>query len=270
MSAVSLALLLGWGLIAARQAGDQDVRTNSDGKKCGLEGTATSDAGKALDRLKNRYKAPATDDVDAEAVLAAMLAPGDDIDRFDEKKAAKVTGFVIGVKVGGKEACNCQATATIDRDTHIELALAKDAPPRQRVIVEVTPRVRDQMKAQDIDWTTETLTKATGKGIKGKWVEVTGWLLFDSMHIAEAENTNPGGAKNWRATCWEVHPVTGIRVLEGPPAGTPDFQSALMATLHRAHAQQLSRNPAKKEALESRNKQVLAKFNKDELDEDLP
>ncbi len=46
-----------------------------------------------------------------------------------------------------------------------------------------------------------------------KKVRVTGWMFFDSDHNTEAENTNPGGPKNWRATSWEVHPVTGFEVI---------------------------------------------------------
>src|SRR5439155_1929170 len=98
----------------------------------------------------------------------------DDTDRFDTNEAAKVTGYVINVKAGGKENCNCHATNPIDMDTHIELALHKDAPKNQRVIVEITPRLRLLKKGKEIDWSTEMLEKTTDKGIKGKWVEVTG------------------------------------------------------------------------------------------------
>jgi hypothetical protein len=201
---------------APSQQENQDVILLSNGKKCGLEGTATSDAAKALDRLKNRYILPNEEDVDPEVTLAALLAPGDDLDRFDEKKAATITGYVIDVKVGGKETCNCRAVNPIDRDTHVELALSKKAQEKQRVIVEVTPRLRALMKAKGIDWTTDAL-RDPENAIKGKWVKVTGWMLFDSMHVPEAENTSPGGLKNWRATCWEIHPITSLKVLDGPP-----------------------------------------------------
>ena len=33
-------------------------------------------------------------------------------------------------------------------------------------------------------------------------------------HAQESENLSPGGAQNWRATGWEIHPVTGITVLK--------------------------------------------------------
>src|SRR5256885_788472 len=74
--------------------------------------------------------------------MPALLALGNDTKRFDQEKAATIKGFVINVKEGGKESCNCEASKPDDIDTHIELGLAADAPETQRVIVEVTPRLR--------------------------------------------------------------------------------------------------------------------------------
>jgi hypothetical protein len=53
------------------------------------------------------------------------------------------------------------------------------------------------MLDQDVDWSTDTLrdqNTANPKSICHKWVEVSGWMMFDTMHVNEAENTNPGGA----------------------------------------------------------------------------
>jgi len=216
VGALALGLLLRQDLDTAT-----GVYTTSDGVACPLEGTSTgSDGTKELNPLKNRFSFPKDDDIDPDVTLMAMLAPGDDVGRFDPKRAATITGFVGNVKRGGKESCNCKATQTIDMDTHVELALSQEASKikTQRVIVEVTPRLRLLMKKEGIDWTTETLEKTTGnKGIKGKWITVTGWLFFDSIHAEESENINPGNSANWRATCWEIHPVTKIEILPGPP-----------------------------------------------------
>ncbi|HEY7427231.1 MAG TPA: hypothetical protein VH682_23555 [Gemmataceae bacterium] len=253
-------------MLVARPVSDQDIYVQSTGKKCGMEGNAKSTPAKALDRLKNRYTAPTSDDMDNAVSLAALLAPGDDLDRFDATKGAGVVGLVLDVKVGGKETCNCRATAAIDRDSHIELALAKDAPEIQRVIVEVTPRLRAQMKAKKVDWTTDALRAR----LKGKWVKVTGWLLFDSQHIAEAENTNPGGSKNWRATCWEIHPVTNLEVLTEAPSGVNELAPNILKEFHRIQAAQRQRDAKQREALKARNQKILAGFDKEDLDEDLP
>jgi hypothetical protein len=243
----------------------QDVITQSDGTQCGLTGDASSKAGKALDKLKNRSRAPSDGQIDHAVTAAAMLAPGDDVDRFDATTGASIKGFVIDVKVGGKETCNCHATRAIDRDTHIELALSENALEIERVIIEVTPRLRQQMKARQVDWSTDAL-KAK---FKGKWVEVTGWLLFDTQHINEAENTNPGGSKNWRATCWEIHPVTSIELLNIPTAELPSISSDALATFHKAQAQAVKLDPKKQEFIRQRNESLLKQFDKDELEDEL-
>jgi hypothetical protein len=238
----------------------------SDGRECGLEGTAKSEAGKAIDRLKNRFVAPTEGQFDLDVSLVALLAPGDDLDRFDQNKGAQVSGFVIDVKVGGIETCNCRAKNPVDRDTHIELGLAGKAPKTQRVIVEVTPRIRAQMKAVGKDWSTDAL----GKDLKGKWVKVTGWLLFDTPHINEAENTHPGNPKNWRATCWEIHPVTGLDILDNPPANGVVLHHDLLATFHRIQRTQFERDSVRKAAIHTRNRTLVGSFDKEDLDEDVP
>jgi hypothetical protein len=251
--AVALALLL------ARPDDLETIKLN--GMDCGPEGTATSDAGKALNRLKNRFTVPGEDDIDPEVSLAAMLAPGYDHNRFDSKKAATIQGYVVRVMEGGKaETCNCGATKPDERDTHIELALASDAPEIQRVIVEVTPRGRKVVGAK---WRTTALKKA----FQGKWVEVTGWLMFDEMHRKQAENTNPGNPKNWRATCWEIHPVTAIKLVQAAPTAVAAFQPKSFAAVQRSHAAHVTSSAKAKAAIQKRNERYLSKFDKKELEE---
>jgi hypothetical protein len=173
------------------------------------EGSATSAQAKELNRLKNRTVLPSDSDIDKDIALATMLAPGPDKDRFDSSRAATITGVVVSVKTGGKVTANPKSSDPVYLDSHLELALAKDAPPSQRVLVYVTPRMRAIMKQKGQDWSTEALRKR----ILGKRVEVTGWLLFEFMHVNQAENTNPGAPRNWRATCWEIHPATAINVV---------------------------------------------------------
>lgn len=237
----------------------------SNGDSCPPEGSTKKMVVQALNRDKNRFEAPSVDDVDTDVTLAAMLAPGEDEQRFDQKRAARVVGFVVDVKVGGRETCNCGATNPIDRDTHIELALSPDAPPNQRIIVEVTPRLRKQMKAKGLDWRTQTLQSHGKDGIKGKWVEVTGWLLFDKEHTDGAENSSPGNPRNWRASCWEIHPITDLRVLEnGAPANTPALPVNTLRSLQKAHVLQVRRDKSRSDAIEARNKENRDKFDGEE------
>ena len=127
-----------------------------------------------------------------------------------------MSGNVADVKVGGVETANCHAKAALDRDTHIELTLEPNSTDAGKLlIVEVTPRWRAMMAAQGQDWSTSRLRLM----LKGRWVEVTGWLLYDAEHEANAINTHRGRANVWRATVWEVHPITAMRVLDRPPGG---------------------------------------------------
>ena len=89
------------------------------------------------------------------------------------------------------------------------MALSKDASPRERVELEVTPRIREWAKGQGSDWSTGALASE----LVGHWCQFEGWLLFDTGHDEESENLKPGVAKNWRATGWEIHPVTMIKVI---------------------------------------------------------
>ena len=93
------------------------------------------------------------------------------------------------------------------QDTHIALVTspAYTNDDSKYVIVEVTPRTRQRYHFPS----TATLKKQ----ILHKRVMVTGWLFYDAMHTGNAANTNPNGKKIWRATCEEIHPVSGIKVL---------------------------------------------------------
>lgn len=165
----------------------------------------------ALNRVKNRGEAPTTKDFDRTASLATMLQPGNDEMRWDTHKAAQLVGYVADVKMGGVETVNCHARSAHGRDTHIDLTLSPaDAYNESKhVIVEVTPRWRSAMAAKGIDWETDTLRER----LLGRCVRVSGWLLFDTEHRRESQNTGNGRAEVWRATAWEIHPVTAIELL---------------------------------------------------------
>jgi hypothetical protein len=178
-----------------------------------LEGSATAPALKALNRLKNRSLLPNESDVDKEVTLEKLLEPGDDFDRFDQAKAVTITGFAISVKLSSPTTANFRSTNADDRDTHIQLASKKDATANQQLIAIVTPRLRKQMREKSVDWTTNALRDL----IVGKRVKITGWLLFNTAHANQAENRNPGNPRNWRATAWEIHPVTSIEVIDEQP-----------------------------------------------------
>jgi hypothetical protein len=162
----------------------------------------------AFNQLKNRTSHPQEIDYNDEVTLSALLHPGDDRGRWSETSAARIEGYVVSVRYGSIEAANC--FSLFRRDTHIGLALSKDASPRTSVELEVTPRLRRWAKEQGWDWSTEALARE----LVGHWCQFEGWLLFDIGHDEESENTNPGGVTNWRATAWEIHPVTSIKIIK--------------------------------------------------------
>lgn len=184
-----------------------------DGKPCGIHGNAKKEDAYALNAFKNRYNSPAISDFDTTITLAALMKSGDP-NQYSQNKAAVLRGYVYDVKMGGVETCNCKTKDPQFRDTHIELVL-DDAytDAAYRVIAEVTPRLRAKMKEKGEDWSTAALRRA----IKGKWVELAGWLTYDVEHETAAYANDPDdaiGQRNWRATAWEVHPITYLKIIE--------------------------------------------------------
>jgi hypothetical protein len=180
---------------------------------CPPRGDAVTSGVRALNRLKNRVTAPVAGDIDSAVTLGALLAPGDDRGRWSERRAATIVGYVRDVKVGGVETVNCFAKTPDHRDTHIELVTGPEDAGQFPLIVEVTPWWRQHAASRGSNWSTDSLRSL----LRGRWVRVTGWLLFDTEHRRQAENTAPGRVGNWRATAWELHPVTGIEVVMQPP-----------------------------------------------------
>src|SRR5882762_7288790 len=93
--------LLASGVVVAASTQEDPPYTMLNGKTCGATGTAVRAEVKALNIRKNQAGAPTADDIDTDVTLAGMVAPGEDEDRFDATKAARVVGFVMDVKVGG-------------------------------------------------------------------------------------------------------------------------------------------------------------------------
>lgn len=181
---------------------------------CPPGGDAKSIRIQDLNKLKRRMISPTIADIDSKVTLSKFLAPGDDTSRFDVGKGATIVGYVADVKVGGVETVNCHAHDPKYRDTHIELTLSPlhDAEAKH-VIVEVTPQWREKMAKEGVDWSTQTLRK----DLLGHWIKVTGWLFFDEEHANAATNTAPKGDRIWRATAWEIHPITAITKLSAKP-----------------------------------------------------
>jgi hypothetical protein len=206
--AVSLAGMFAAGCSGrARPVSGADVPPD----QCPAQGTATSDAGKALNTLKNRATVPTDAQINPAVTLADMLADGNDSGRFDQGQGAEIVGYVTKVEQGGHpETANCGNLTTLYTDTHITVAASPTAPNTQSLIVEVTPTWRVVMQKQGVDWRTETLQTT----LVGHRVKFRGWLMFDTSHLNEATNTAPNNPADWRKTIWEVHPITSMQVIQ--------------------------------------------------------
>jgi hypothetical protein len=144
-------------------ASAQDVYHN-----CGMSGRPNIARIKALNRQKNRHVAPANHHIDRNISLRDMLRPGNDAKRFRTDRAAVIIGFVVSVKPGGIERCNCWAKEVKWRDTHIDIVMnsQKASDKTRHVIVEVTPRWRGiKAKAsatgrRAVDWSTPALASS--------------------------------------------------------------------------------------------------------------
>jgi hypothetical protein len=191
-----------------QQEGPSEIFNN-----CPMEGNADRADIRASNRLKNRFTAPQPSEIDGTITLTRILQSGDDETRFSSSVGATVTGYVFDVKAGSAESVNCGATTVAFKDTHVEVTLNDtDTDKTQRFIAEVTPKWRAYMADQGQDWSNVGLRDL----IEGRCAEITGWMFWDRHHRGDAENTDPGAGNNWRATAWEIHPVTAIQVVTCP------------------------------------------------------
>jgi len=191
---------------------------------CPTSGLALTESRRQFHQLKNRTALPQESDFDNQVTLEALVQPGQDSSRWSMLRAARIEGYVVSVSSGPLEAANCYCS----RDMHIMIGPRPDASPREQIVLEVTPRTRAITTVGPLhsppspsnaktskgvllpDWFLETLQRE----LIGQRVRFEGWLLFDYSHAAESENMAPGRANNWRATAWELHPITKIEILK--------------------------------------------------------
>jgi hypothetical protein len=174
---------------------------------CPPSGLALSASRRNLHRLKNRTSLPQASDFDPQTTLSNILQPGRDETRWSQTKAARVEGYVVSIGRAGVERANCYSPCR--RDIHINLALRPDAPPSEQMVMEVTPYFERLQAAQGLDWSEEKLKET----LLGRWCRFEGWMFFDASHDEESTNTHREGSNIWRATGWEIHPITRIEIL---------------------------------------------------------
>jgi len=153
------------------------------------------------DLLKNRTITSTK--INKTITLEKILQPGDDTKRFSESDYVDLVGYIYDVKWGGAETCNCHSKDKSQLDIHIELvSTLNKADNEKAMVLEITRYSRGSYTYESI------------KALKGKKVEVKGWMFFDEEHKQNAVNTRPNGTNLWRATCWEIHPCQFIKEIK--------------------------------------------------------
>ena len=156
----------------------------------------------ALNKLKNRTIQQGL--IPEVVGISDILKPGNDSMRWNPDKFVSVTGYIILVKYGGAETCNCHTKDKSIWDVHIELAASPTDKGKNAMICEAGANSRVF---------NPTLTMDYIKPLIGKKVTITGYLFPDSEHWQNSVNINPKGTNLWRATEWEIHPIATITVL---------------------------------------------------------
>jgi hypothetical protein len=155
----------------------------------------------------------------------------DDLAKLGEGQVFAINGYLFYAQKGGtSESSNCQLSDMDAIDFHIgigfDAALAakvlakatkkpgakltdaqKTALNQTSVVVEMTPHYRAQFKP---DWSLDLL-----KAVLGRQVRVVGQLTADNEHNNAHDNCSFAGANTatcWRASIWELHPVTQFQV----------------------------------------------------------
>ena len=195
-----------------------------------------------LNALKNELVDPAgepqhvfhvPDLVELEKQIPAELtktnheALKDQMRALEEGEVASLNGYLYYAKDGGAESSNCLLKGADNIDFHIGIgadagiaAKAQTKSPAkspgltpaersQAVIIEMTPHWRAKYEP---GWNLALVQKAIGRQ-----VYVVGQLLADNEHDDAKDDcayTGAGGhgPNCWRATIWELHPVTRFLV----------------------------------------------------------
>ena len=113
-----------------------------------------------------------------------------------ERRGVEVRGYLIAANRERFEAGNCYRPDLYDE--HFWIVSRRREDKAEGLIAEITPRWR----AAHRSWTLKFLRQLARRRAR---VEVKGWLLLDQAHPRQVGLT--------RAGLWEVHPVTGLRVL---------------------------------------------------------
>lgn len=171
---------------------------------CGMKGGSNKKNSQHSDSLKNRNF---TGKVNRKITLDSILKHGNDMIRFRPSDYVSIEGYVVLVKLGSSESCNCNSKNPQDKDIHVQIVkdlnnVISRGIGTNTMIVEINRYTRDS-----IDY----------KFVKSLWhkkVKIQGWMFADVEHKQNSYNTATKMTNIWRATLWEVHPVMSIKEIK--------------------------------------------------------
>ena len=187
----------------------QDVFTIDD-TPCSMEGSAKRANDKQYNRLKNRYIAPTKTQISTDFNWTELAIFEDDRAKFNVGNGAILRGYVLRVRMSEAETCNCNSKTPEFRDTHLIITPdAEQTGVLNQIVVEITPRMRAIMATKGVDWSQAALKK-----LKGKNIEVEGWLFYDYPHGNQSAKVRQKTKGVTRSTSWEIHPITRLTVIK--------------------------------------------------------
>ena len=117
--------------------------------------------------------------------------------RLLENSGISIRGYLIRVRASSAETANCLLIGKDNVDWVLSIAPKPNDIRENSVTAEITPRLRPD------NWDFEKLRELE---LTKSYIRITGWLLLDTVQLGR------GSLSEWRATNWEVHPVSEIEI----------------------------------------------------------
>ena len=182
-------------------------------RECPACGTAKSVKAQRDNVLKNRDESA----TNVRVLTVDYIRNPLNNDSFYPNMAVEVSGYVAKVTGGSVgESSNCGRKDLRGIHIYIVGRWTEETNQNKYVVVEISPRWQKKLGLDDSNF--QNMLKTLKEQMQKKWVRFRGWMFYDSVHIDQSESTNPGNTWNWRATPWEIHPVTYYEVLSRQPS----------------------------------------------------
>jgi hypothetical protein len=172
---------------------------------CPKSGSAKRDKEKKLNIAKNKSVTVSSSKIPVFIPLDSLVTTvkQEDEDWFENGTYVYTEGYLINAIEEGGESCNCEEGNASQKtgDVHMYLGLTKAAKTKNCLVVEITPAFKKKYPDYEKYLTLK------------KKIRVTGYLLYDFIHRKDALMTCKKCTKIWRNNCWEIHPITKLKVL---------------------------------------------------------